>query len=90
MSVYSKITRHGQITLPASVRRKLGIDEGDIVEIEIVDEKAVLVPKKLVDKSQAYFWTKSWQEGEKEAEEDIKSGRVKVFDSVKELIKELD
>jgi len=50
----------------------------------------VLVPKKLVDKSQAYFWTKSWQEGEKEAEEDIKSGRVKVFDSVKELIKELD
>jgi AbrB family looped-hinge helix DNA binding protein len=90
MSVYSKITRHGQITLPASVRRKLGVDEGDIVEIEIVDEKAVLVPKKLVDKSQAYFWTKSWQEGEKEAEEDIKSGRVKVFDSVKELIKELD
>lgn len=90
MSVYSKITRHGQITLPASVRRKLGVDEGDIVEIEVVDEKAVLVPKKLVDKSQAYFWTKSWQEGEKEAEEDIKSGRVKVFDSVKELIKELD
>jgi len=90
MSVYSKITRHGQITLPASVRRKLGVDEGDIVEIEIVDEKAVLVPKKLVDKSQAYFWTKSWQEGEKEAEEDIKAGRVKVFDSVKELIEELD
>jgi AbrB family looped-hinge helix DNA binding protein len=90
MSVYSKITRHGQITLPASVRRKLGVDEGDIVEIEIVDEKAVLVPKKLVDKSQAYFWTKSWLEGEKEAEEDIKAGRVKVFDSVKELIEELD
>ena len=25
------------------------------MEIEVVDERAVLVPKKLVDKSQAYF-----------------------------------
>ena len=90
MTVYSKVTRHGQITLPASIRKELGVEEGDIVEIEVVDEKAVLVPKKLVDKSQAYFWTKRWQEGEKEAEEDINSGRVKVFNSAKELIKELD
>jgi antitoxin MazE len=87
---YSKVTRHGQITLPASVRRELGIEEGDVVEIEVEDEKAVLMPKKLVDKSQAYFWTKRWQEEEKEAEEDIKAGRVEMFDSVDELIKDLD
>jgi hypothetical protein len=48
------------------------------------------VPKKLVDKSQAYFWTKKWQEGEREAEEDIKAGRVKAFDSVEEVISDLD
>jgi hypothetical protein len=48
------------------------------------------MPKKLVDKSQAYFWTKQWQKGEKEAAEDIKAGRVKTFDSVDELIKDLD
>ena len=48
------------------------------------------MPKKLVDKSQAYFWTKRWQEGEKEADEDIKAGRVKTFESVDELIKDLD
>jgi len=90
MTAYSKVTRHGQITLPASVRRELGIEEGDLLEIEVLDERAVLVPKKLVDKSQAYFWTKKWQEGEIEAEEDIKAGRVKAFDSVEELIKDLD
>ena len=89
MSAYSKVTRHGQITLPASVRKELGIEEGDLVEIEIVDERAVLMPKKLVDKGQAYFWTKSWQEAEKEAGEDIKAGRVKTFDSAEELIKDL-
>lgn len=86
----SKVTRHGQITLPASVRKRLGIEEGDLVEIEVEDERAVLMPKKLVDKNQAYFWTKRWQEGEREADEDIKEGRVKSFASVDELIKDLD
>jgi AbrB family looped-hinge helix DNA binding protein len=86
----SKVTRHGQITLPASVRKRLGIEEGDLVEIEIKDDTAVLVPKKLVDKSQAYFWTQKWQEGEQEADADIKAGRVKTFDTADELIQDLD
>jgi AbrB family looped-hinge helix DNA binding protein len=86
----TKVTRHGQITLPASVRKQLGIEEGDLVEIDVEDEKAVLMPKKLVDKSQAYFWTKKWQEGERAADEDIKAGRVKTFDSVDKLIKDLE
>jgi AbrB family looped-hinge helix DNA binding protein len=86
----TKVTRHGQITLPASVRKQLGIEEGDLVEIDVEDEKAVLMPKKLVDKSQAYFWTRKWQEGERAADEDIKAGRVKTFDSVDELIKDLE
>jgi hypothetical protein len=50
----------------------------------------VLVPKKLTDKSQAYFWTGSWQEGEMEAEKDIRAGRVKVFKSAQELLEDLD
>ena len=90
MAAYSKVTRHGQITLPASVRRELGIEEGDLVEIEVVEKRAVLMPKKLVDKSQAYFWARRWHEGEREADEDIKAGRVQAFDSVDELIRDLD
>jgi antitoxin MazE len=90
MPAYSKVTRHGQITLPASVRRELGVEKGDLVEIEVVDDRAVLMPKKLVDKGQAYFWTKRWREGEREADEDIKAGRVRTFGSVEELIKDLD
>jgi len=86
----TKVTRHGQITLPASVRERLGIEEGDLIEIDVEDERAVLIPKKLVDKSQAYFWTRKWQEGEREADEDIKAGRVKTFDSVEELINDLE
>jgi hypothetical protein len=47
------------------------------------------MPKRLIDRSQAYFWTKRWQEGEREADEDIRAGCVKTFVSVDELIKEL-
>ena len=90
MPAYSKVTRHGQITLPASVRRELGVEKGDLVEIEVVDDRAVLIPKRLVDKGQAYFWTKRWQEDEREADDDIKAGRVRTFGSVEELIKDLD
>ena len=90
MTTLSKVTRHGQITLPAAVRKKLDIQEGDLVEIQVVDDRAVLVPKKLVDKSQAYFWTEDWQKGEAEAEADIKAGRVKAFDSVEQFLEDLD
>ena len=89
MTTYSKVTRHGQVTLPASVRKQLGIEEGDLVEVIVEDDRAVLQPKKVVDKSQAYFWTKEWQEAEKEASADIKAGRVKTFETVEELIKDL-
>jgi AbrB family looped-hinge helix DNA binding protein len=89
MTTYSKVTRHGQVTLPASVRRKLGIEEGDLIEILVDDDKAILLPKKIIDKSQAYFWTKEWQEAEREASADIKAGRVKTFDNAEELLKDL-
>lgn len=50
----------------------------------------VAIPKKLIDRSRAYFWTRWWQEGEREADEDIRAGRVKTFVSVDELVKDLD
>ncbi len=46
----------------------------------------VKMSKKLIDSSQAYFWTKEWQEAEREATEDIKAGRVNIFDTVEELV----
>jgi AbrB family looped-hinge helix DNA binding protein len=90
MTQYSKVTRNGQITLPAPVRKSLGIEEGDLVEIEVIDDRAVLVPQKLIDKSQSYFWTKEWQAAEKQAEKDIQAGRMQTFETVEELIEEME
>ncbi len=37
-----KLTRNFQLTIPAEIRRSLGLDIGDYVEIEKEDDKIVL------------------------------------------------
>ncbi|MFH1453376.1 MAG: hypothetical protein ABIH00_05285 [Armatimonadota bacterium] len=39
---------------------------------------------------QAWFWTEKWQKGEKEADLDIKSGRIsKAYSTAEEFLKDL-
>jgi len=78
-AVLTKVTRQGQITLPAAIRRALQIEEGDYIEVSIVNDSMILTPKRLIDKSQAYFWTPEWQAAEDEADEDIAAGRIYKF-----------
>lgn len=85
-----QIRRNFQVTLPSSLRKGLGVDVGDILEAEVKDGKIILSPKKVVDADQAYFWTKGWQEGEKEAEKGIRTGKVRKFKDVSELLDYLD
>jgi AbrB family looped-hinge helix DNA binding protein len=86
-----QIRSNGQITLPASVRRKANLKEGDLLEIVVEEDGTVrLVPQVAIERSQAYFWTPRWQAGEREADEDIKAGRVRKFDSVDDLIADLE
>ena len=68
--------RKGQITLPSEVRKAARLEEGDPIEVELVDDGILLRPKKVIDASQAWFWTPEWQKGEAEADADIAAGRV--------------
>ncbi len=38
----------GQITLPAAIRRQLDARTGDLFEVELVGEKVIMTPQKLV------------------------------------------
>ena len=85
-----KVTRGGQVTIPADLRRQAGIEIGDYVEMRMVDGRLVLVPKQLIDKDQTWFWTKEWQTAEREAEDDLRAGRVEAFETLDGLIADLD
>ena len=52
MPADSRVPRHQQITLPASVREELRVEQGDLVEIEVTNDRAVLMRQKSVDDSQ--------------------------------------
>ena len=86
----TKVTRNGQITLPAAVCRASGIEEGDELAVTTEGDTITLVPKRLVDKSQAFFWSEAWQQTEREASEDIAQGRVRSFNDVEALITALE
>ena len=89
MSELIQVRKKAQLTLPLSVRQKLGVEEGDYMDVQVRDGEIVLKLKKLVDKDQAWFWTKRWQQGEKEAEEDIHAGRVHRFPDSKSAVAHL-
>ena len=85
-----KVTRGGQITIPADMRRQAGIEIGDYVEVRLEEGHLTLLPKQLIDKDQTWFWTEEWQAAEREAEDDLRAGQVKEFDTLDELIADLD
>ncbi|MEE9202329.1 MAG: AbrB/MazE/SpoVT family DNA-binding domain-containing protein [Dehalococcoidia bacterium] len=91
MGILAKLTSGGQVTLPKEIRTRANMQAGDFVEVELGEEGyIVLKPKKLVDATQAYFWTRQWQEGERKADGDIKAGRVRKFRSAAEAVRYLD
>ena len=86
-----QLRENGQITLPTSIRRKTNLKAGDLLDVKVDDDGTIrLTPQMAIDRSQAYFWSKRWQTGELQAEEDIDAGRVKNFADVDDLINDLE
>jgi antitoxin MazE len=90
MGQISEIRTNSQITIPKQIMKKLLLKEGDKIEFEVKEDEIVIRPVLIIDKTQAWFWTKKWQKAEKEADEDIKAGRVKTFDEVDSIMKDLE
>jgi len=87
MSDLVQVRKKSQVTIPQSLRKKLNIVEGDFLDFQEKDGEIVLkVKKQTEEEDQSWFWTKRWQEGERQADEDIKAGRVYSFPDVKSAV----
>ena len=54
VSEYLQIRSNGQITLPASARRKAKLKEGDLLEVLVEEDGSIrLIPKSPVDRALA-------------------------------------
>jgi antitoxin PrlF len=80
----------GQITIPAGIRAAARLEEGDPVDVELTPDGILLRPQKLIDATQAWFWTPSWQAREREADDDLAAGRFQRFQSDEEFLEALE
>lgn len=85
-----KMNSNGQITIPADVRKRFHLHGGDYFQIQIEKNTLKFSPAKVIDPGQDWFWSKEWQDKEKEAEEDIRKGHYKKFNSTGEALKHLE
>lgn len=82
----TKVRAKGQVTIPAEIRQAARLEEGDPVEVEIVEDGILLRPMKMIDASQAWFWTPEWQAGERQADAEIAAGLGERFESDEEFL----
>ena len=90
MDAIVKVQKNKNITLPTWLIRLFHVGVGDFIRIEKTKNGVLLKPAKLVDPTQAYFWTKEWQEGEREVDGEIRKGHIRKSKSVDDLIKDLN
>lgn len=74
------VRSRGQITLPLEVREALHVEEGDDVAFVVEHGQVTMRGLKSIPAEQAWFWTKAWQVGEREASEQLAAGEGAVFD----------
>jgi len=69
-------------------KEKIRQIQGDILHSQGLTKEEIKVACKvgLIDSDQAWWWTEEWQKGERQAEKDIREGRLYgPFESVKEF-----
>ncbi len=85
----SQIRQNYQLTLPAEIRKRLHLKIGDLIDIVVQGYRLILTPKRAVDLEESWFWSKEWQEAEREVDAEVKAKRVKKARSAEQLIREL-
>lgn len=86
----TKVSPKHQITIPKEAFKKLNLEVGDFLEVDVTEEGLLLIPKKLISKDQSWFWSKEWQEKEKEADEAIAKGELSgPFETAAGLVRHL-
>ena len=76
METIMKISSQGQIRIPKKIMESLGIEKGDYFAMHIENGDILLKPRKLIDPSQGWYWTKEWQKKEAEADKEIEQDKL--------------
>lgn len=91
VTTLTTIRNRGQMTIPAEARKAAHIEDGDVIEVEVIaDGSLILRPKKLIDAAQAWFWTEEWQAKVRTSAAEIAAGEGEAFESDEDFLAALD
>ena len=76
METIMKISSQGQVRIPKKIMASLGIETGDYLAMDIENGQILLKPRKLIDPSQGWHWTKAWHKNEAEADKEIEQNEL--------------
>lgn len=73
----ARFSKRSQITIPKKIVEALDLQEGDELDVRLDEQgRMIIEPTVSIPRSQAFFWTKEWQEGEMVAEEQKRYGDI--------------
>ena len=78
-----------QVTIPHRISKALKLRKGDHLLMRLAGGRVEMIPASLVPKDQLWFWTPEWQKKEREVDEALVRGELKVATSAEELLREL-
>ena len=90
MAEIARVQRNFQVTLPASIRKKVPLRVGDLVRVQATENGILLCPVETLDRAQAWFWSKRWQAAERKVESDIRGRRLKVSKGLDAFLKDMN
>lgn len=83
----ARLNQHGQVSIPASIRKALGLREGDALGFELEGNAVRVVPIVTVPKDQLWFYTTQVQKKMQKAVEEIEKGKGSSFSNAEDLIR---
>lgn len=86
----ARLRAKGQVTIPEEIREAAHLEEGDPIAFEMQSDGTILMrPQKVIDASQAWFWTPDWIAGERQASFEIDQGKTTTFETAGEFLDSL-
>ena len=76
MKTVVSMNKQGRITVPASARRALRLEDEAQFEMEVTDDALILRPAFVIPREDAWAYTPEHLESMRRADEDIAAGRV--------------
>lgn len=71
-----RVKRFAQVTIPIDIRRKAHVEQGDYVEVSYVNERIIITPKRVSDKT--VDWARKFEESLRSVRKSAKRAGITV------------